>query len=250
MIRSCRECDGGGRGPGRGVGVSLEPQDLVEDERIQVLGYDDCAQTGRVYNEWDVASPPLHACWSNGIGPGDHFAKTLVEALPEGDTLGLVPCGISGVDIDFFRKGVTSARRDEFVIPPDDHWDTAYDWVIERAELAQAAGGIIDGIIFHQGESDSGQVVWIDKVEEMVEDLRTDLGMGEAPFVAGELLYGGACEGHNVIISQLPENISNTYVVSAEGLNGVDQYHFDSAGVRTIGQRYGEAMIGAPGLDP
>jgi hypothetical protein len=172
-------------------GAETEPADLVEDERIKVLGYDDCAQTGRVYNEWDTASPPLHSCWSNGIGPGDYFAKTLIEALPAGDTIGLVPCAIPGVDIDFFVKGVVSARRNEFTIPPDNHWDSAYDWVIERAQLAQAAGGVIDGIIFHQGESDSGEPnrsLWTDKVKGMVEDLRTDLGGVEFPFVAGELL--------------------------------------------------------------
>ena len=71
-------------------------------------------------------------------------------------------------------------------------WDTAYNWVIERARLAQEAGVVIDGIIFHQGESDSGQVEWIDKVKDMVEDLRTDLGIGEAAFVAGELLLVAA----------------------------------------------------------
>ena len=232
-------------------GAETEPQDLVEDERIKVLGYDDCAQTGRVYNEWDTASPPLHACWSNGIGPGDYFAKTLIEALPEGDTIGLVPCAIPGVDIDFFVKGVVSARRDEFTIPPDNHWDSAYDWVIERAQLAQSAGGVIDGIIFHQGESDSGEPnrsLWTDKVKGMVEDLRADLGGEAFPFVAGELLYSGCCGTMNTIVNELPANISNAYVASAEGLNGVDQYHFDAPGVRTIGQRYGEAMIGALGL--
>lgn len=223
-------------------------QDKVEDERIKVLGYDDCGDTGRVYNEWDVAAPPLHACWSKGIGPGDYFAKTLIEALPAGDTIGLIPCGIAGVDIDFFRKGVTSERRGEFTIPPDNHWDTAYDWVIERAQIAQEAGGVIDGIIFHQGESDSGRQEWLDEVNGMVEDLRADLGTGEIPFLAGELLYSGACAGHNSVIAQLPQHVTNSFVISAEGLNGVDQFHFDIAGYRTLGQRYGETMIEALGL--
>ncbi|MBN2196939.1 MAG: hypothetical protein JW751_29310 [Polyangiaceae bacterium] len=234
-------------------GADTEPGDLVEDPRIRVLGYDDCAQTGRVYNEWDTASPPLHACWSNGIGPGDHFAKTLSEALPGGDTIGLVPCAIPGVDLDFFVKGVVSARRNEFTIPPDNHWDSAYDWVIERAQLAQNAGGVIDGVIFHQGESDSSEPnrsLWMDKVKGMVEDLRADLGGEPFPFVAGELLYSGCCGTMNTIVNQLPDHIPNTYVASAAGLNGVDQYHFDAPGVRTIGRRYGEAMIGALGLGP
>ncbi len=229
-------------------GAEANAEDREENERIRVLGIDDCAGTGRQYNAWDTASPPLHYCWTNGIGPGDHFAKTLLSALPEGDTIGLIPSGISGVDIDFFRKDVVSARRDEFSIPPDNHWDTAYDWIVERAELAQADGGVIDGIIFHQGESDSGQEIWLDKVREMVDDFRTDLGVGEIPFIAGELLYSGVCAGHNTLVNRVPEVVSNAHVVSAEGLNGVDSFHFDAAGVRALGQRYGEAMILALGL--
>lgn len=234
-------------------GAETEPGDLEEDERIRVLGYDDCAATGRAYNEWDTASPPLHACWSEGIGPGDHFAKTLIEALPAGDTIGLVPCAIPGVDIDFFVKGVVSARRGEFTIPPDNHWDSAYDWVLERAILAQDAGGVIDGVIFHQGESDSGEPnrsLWADKVAGIVADLRTDLGGAEFPLVVGELLYDGCCGSLNTIVNQLPSSIPNTYVASAADLNGVDQFHFDAPGVRTLGQRYGEAMIEALGLNP
>jgi hypothetical protein len=231
-------------------GAETNAEDLVEDERVRVLGYDDCAATGRRYNEWDTAAPPLHACWSNGIGPGDSFAKTLVQALPSGDTIGLVPCAIPGVDIDFFRKGVVSARRSEFTIPPDNHWDTAYDWVIERALIAQESGGVIDGILFHQGESDSDQDIWLDKVVEMVTDLRQDLSLGPVPFVAGELLYSGCCNAHNDLVNQLPSRLENAHVASAAGLAGVDEFHFDSAGVRTLGARYGEAMIQALGLTP
>jgi hypothetical protein len=234
-------------------GADTVASDLVEDERIKVLGYDNCPETGRVYNEWDVAAPPLHACWSKGIGPGDHFAKTLIEALPPGDTIGLVPCAIPGVDIDFFVKGVVSKRRSEFTIPPDNHWDSAYDWVIERAKLAQDAGGVIDGIIFHQGESDSSdpnRSLWTNKVKSIVENLRADLGGKEFPFVAGELLYSGCCSSMNSIVQDLPNKITNARAVSAQGLSGVDQYHFDAPGVRTIGQRYGEAMISALGLSP
>ena len=184
-------------------------------------------------------------------GPGDYFAKTLVEGLPAGDTVGLVPCAIPAVDIDFFRRGVISSRRDEFVSPPDDRWDSAYDWVIERAHLAQSAGGDIDGIIFHQGESDSeepNRSQWTEKGKGMVEDLRTDLGGDAFPFVAGELLYSGCCGTMNTIVNQLPDSIPSCFVASAEGLDGVDQFHFAAPGVRTVGRRHGEAMISALGL--
>jgi hypothetical protein len=221
-----------------------EAVDRQENPRIQVLAYEDCGSLGRTYNEWDVASPPLHNCWG-GLGPGDYFAREMVEVMPN-TTVGLVPLAIAGVDIDMFRKGVVSARRGEFTIPPDNHWEGAYDWVIERARLAQESG-TIRGILFHQGESDSGSSAWLDKVADLVDDLRTDLGIESAPFVAGELLYTGCCSSHNSLVAELPSRIPNSAVVSASGLAGTDTAHFDLAGQRELGRRYAEKMLE---LDP
>jgi hypothetical protein len=219
-----------------------QAEDRTTDERVKVLAYNDCPNLSRTYNEWYTAAPPLHSCYA-GVGPGDYFGKALAAAYPEA-TIGLVPCAISGVDIDFFRKGVTSARRSEFPIPPDNHWGGAYEWVIERARIAQETG-VIKGILFHQGESDTGQAVWVDKVKGMVTDLRADLGLGEVPFVAGELLYGGCCASHNPIINQLPGQVANAFVVSAMGLAGADEAHFDLAGQRELGARYAQTMLDA-----
>ncbi len=222
-----------------------EPQDEVESPRVFVLAYDDCPNLGRVYDHWYPARPPLHDCYG-GVGPGDTFGKKLAASYPNA-TIGLVPLGLSGVDIDFFVKKVVSKRRREFRIPPDNHWSGAYDWVIERARLAQQVG-TIRGIIFHQGESDTGSAGWVGKVRTMVTDLRTDLGLGEAPFVAGELLYSGCCgTAHNPFLSELPREISHTRIVSAKGLAGQDAAHFDLPGQRELGARYGAAMIGLLG---
>lgn len=218
-----------------------EAQDRVEDPRVRVLAYEDCWSLGRTYNHWYPAKAPLHDCGA-GVGPGDYFARTLAKAYPDA-TIGLVPLAISGVDIDFFVKGAISARRSEFKIPPDNHWSGAYDWVIERARLAQRSG-VIRGIIFHQGESDTGSPKWVGKVQGLVADLRRDLGLGEVPFVAGELLYTGCCgKWHNPLIAELPQKISNARVVSAEGLAGTDAAHFDLLSQRTFGARYGAAML-------
>jgi hypothetical protein len=222
-----------------------EAQDRETNERVRVLAYDNCPGLGRTYNQWYTASPPLHGC-GFGVGPGDYFGKTLAAQYPT-KTIGLVPCAIAGVDIDFFRKGVVSARRAEFRIPPDDHWDGAYEWVIERARLAQQSG-VIRGILFHQGESDTGNAAWVGKVAEMVADLRADLGLGDVPFLAGELLYGGCCASHNPLVNQLPSQITNTWVISASDLAGMDEAHFDIAAQRTLGARYGDRMIEVGGL--
>jgi len=211
-----------------------EVADKVKDERIKVLGFDACAATGRVLDQWDVAVPPLHECWNGALGPGDYFAKTLINALPAGDTIGLVPCAISGEKIETFLKAGGSK----------------YSWIVARAKLAQQAGGIIDGILFHQGESNCGDASWPAKVNTLVTDLRKDLNLGNAPFLAGELAPTGACKQHNTLVAQLPSTISNAFVVSAAELvlDPADtQYHlhFDHDSQVTFGKRYEAVMVQA-----
>jgi len=214
--------------------AKAQAADKTEDERVRVLGYDDCAETGRQVDKWDTAAPPLHECWNSALGPGDYFAKTLVGSIPMADTIGLVPCAISGEKIETFLKS----------------GGTKYNWIVARAKLAQQAGGVIEGMIFHQGESNSGDSSWPGKVSTLVKDLRTELGLGEVPFLAGELPYSGNASGHNTQVNKLPALIPNGYVVSASGL-AVDpadtqwNLHFDHDSTVTLGKRYAEKMLEA-----
>jgi hypothetical protein len=217
-----------------------QAQDQAQNARVKVLAYDNCSNLGRTYNQWYTAVPPLHSCYG-GVGPGDYFGKALATAFPDA-TIGLVPNAIAGVDVDFFRKGVVSSRRGEFRIPPDNHWMGAYEWVIQRARLAQQSG-VIKGILFHQGESDNENPQWVGKVKQIVTDLRVDLGLGDVPFIAGELLYGGCCARHNTLVNQLPSQIPNAHAISASGLGAMDNYHFDLAGQRELGARYAAKML-------
>jgi hypothetical protein len=123
-------------------------------------------------------------------------------------------------------------------LPPDDRWETGYEFIVSRARQAQEVG-VISGILFHQGESNDGQTEWVDAVAGLVDDLRSDLDTGDVPFLAGELYYDG---GRNEAIAGFPDVIPNAHVVSAEGLNGTDMYHFDLVGQRELGKRYGEKM--------
>jgi hypothetical protein len=149
------------------------------------------------------------------------------------------------VDLAFYRKGIVSTRRGEFSIPPDNTRDSAYDMLLEKAQVAQQHG-TIRGILFHQGESDSSNSAWVSQVAEIVLNLRTDLGLGQdVPFVAGELLRTGCCAGFNTRVNLLPASVPNGHVVSSADLVGVDQFHFDLAGQRLLGQRYAEAMLAA-----
>lgn len=213
-----------------------QASDKVTNSRILVLGYDNNAALGRVKDQWSVACPPLHAAWLDAIGPGDWFAKTLIEKVPSGDTIGLVPCAISGEKIETFMKSGGSK----------------YNWIVNRAKIAQQSGGVIDGIIFLQGESNNGDTSWPGKVKTLVNDLKTDLQLGDVPFIAGELLYSSSCAGHNKLVNQLPSQIKNCYVVSASGLvvDPSDTYwklHFSHDSQVILGKRFAEKMIQALG---
>jgi hypothetical protein len=206
--------------------------DKVEDPRVLVLGYDNNPALGRVTDQWDVACPPLHEAWNGAIGPGDWFGKTMIQRYPAADTIGLIPCAISGERIETFLKAGGSK----------------YSWIINRAKLAQQRGGVIEGILFHQGESNNGDPSWPGKVKTLVTDLRNDLGLGNVPFLAGELLYSGGCAGHNTLVNQLPSQITNCYVISANGLvvDPADtQYrlHFGHDSQVELGKRYASTMI-------
>ena len=211
-----------------------QASDKIKDDRILVLGYDNNPSIGRIENKWDVACAPLHEAWNGAVGPGDWFAKTLINKVPSGDTIGLVPCAISGEKIETFMKG-----------------GSKYNWILQRARLAQEKGGVIDGIIFHQGESNCGDPNWPGKVNTLVEDLRKELSIGNVPFIAGELLYTGGCASHNRLVNQLPNVVRNCYVVSANGLtkDPSDQWnlHFSHDSQVELGKRYAQKMIQALG---
>jgi hypothetical protein len=94
-------------------------------------------------------------------------------------------------------------------------------------------------------------------VQGLVQDLRTDLGLDAAsvPFLAGELLANGApqngCCGNamNPLVRSFPTLIPSSFVVSGSGLGvNTDGLHYNLAGQREFGRRYGQAMLDALGL--
>lgn len=219
-------------------------QDLPATEGAEVLTLQACNAHGM--NQWVPAQPPLHGCvgqpnnsdFGPGLGPGDYFAKTLTAAFPD-DTILLVPNAIAGVSIDTFAPGAQ-----------------AYNSLVSRARMAQQRGEI-RGLLFHQGEADTGSPTWIGRVANVVSSLRRDLGLGEGvPFIAGELPVDGCCgSGHNGLINQLPSTIPNTFVVSAQGLSSYPEpsgdfagtrLHFDVGAQRELGRRYASTFMQIP----
>lgn len=219
----------------------IENQDRVTNSRVKVMADLNCGNLGRTYGNWYVASPPLNRCYS-GLGPGDYFGKTMADGMPSAVTIGLVPAAVSGTPIELYQKSAPIGRNNQN-IPAQ--FNGGYAWLLDMAKKAQQAG-VIKGIIFHQGESDTSDPNWKYQVREIVTDLRKDLGIGDVPFLAGELLYadyGSCCHWHNTEVRKLPGLINNAHVVSALGLPGMDVYHFTTASYRELGRRYAQIML-------
>ncbi len=127
-----------------------------------------------------------------------------------------------------------------------------YDASVVRAKEAQRFGRI-RGVIWHQGESDSGNAgTYMEKLKTMVENLRKDLNEPDLYFVAGELAYwrggGTGSTAFNTMIRTIAANIPNSDWISAEGCTPLidnSDPHFDAPSAILLGERYAEKLIGA-----
>lgn len=223
----------------------IETQDRTVDPRFQFMKPQDCASKNQLAGNWYPAVPPLWGC-NGGIGPADYFGRTLVANLPTNVKVGVVVVGIPGCKIELFGK-TGFQGQDTYNNVPSKYAGSAYAWLVDLAKQAQKTG-VIKGILLHQGESNSGDQAWPTKVKGVYDNLIKDLGLeaSKTPLLAGELLYqnyGSCCSGHNAIIAKLPSVLPNSHVISASGLPGKDVYHFNSAAVRTFGQRYAQKML-------
>ncbi|MCU7550650.1 polysaccharide deacetylase family protein [Chitinophagaceae bacterium LB-8] len=85
--------------------------------------------------------------------------------------------------------------------------------------------------------------LYLDKLETLINRLRTDLQQPNLPFVAGEIGYFNRTNYINGVINQLPKQVPNTAVVSAKDLTDKgDKLHFSTPSARELGKRYAEAI--------
>ena len=120
------------------------------------------------------------------------------------------------------------------------------------AKLAQK-DGVIKRILLHQGESNTNDKEWPNKVKDVYENLLKDLNLKaeDVPLIAGEVVnagQNGACASMNKIIDELPETIPTAHVISSAGcLCRPDHLHFTAVGYRELGTRYAMEMLSLMG---
>lgn len=230
----------------------IEEQDKGPvDERFQMLATVDFPKQNREKGKWYLAVPPLSRPYA-GLGPSDYFGRTLVSKLPKDIKVGIVNVSIGGCKIELFQKDAWQAYA---ATAPDwmkgtiqEYGGNPYQRLVEMARLAQKEG-VIKGILLHQGESNTNDKEWPNKVKGVYENLLKDLNLKaeDVPLLAGEVVGAdqkGACASMNKIINDLPKTISTAHVVSSEGCaSRPDHLHFTAAGYRELGKRYAEKLL-------
>ncbi len=196
-------------------------------------------------NTWAPAIDPLHFDKPAivGVGLGSTFGRVMAEANPE-VTIGLIPCAVGGTPLSRWQKG-----------------GDLYEQALVRAKAAMK-DGTLKGILWHQGEADSGNEAtaknYAERLAQAVKDWRADLNAPEVPFVAGKLglfLAKADKDGKpsywplvNEQIASLPKLVPHCAVVESEGLKHKgDVVHFDTESLREFGKRYAEKMKGLQG---
>jgi alpha-L-fucosidase 2 len=230
----------------------IEQQDKAPvDDRFQVLAAVDFPNLGRTNGNWYPAVPPLCRS-STGLCPADYFGRTMVSNLPANIRVGVVNVSVAGCKIELFDKNnyqsYTSNAAPWMKNIIKAYGGSPYARLVEMGKLAQK-DGVIRGILLHQGESNTNDKEWPNKVKGIYDNLIKDLNLkaDEVPLLAGELVnadQNGACASMNAIIDELPKTIPASRVISSKGCAArPDHLHFTPAGYRELGKRYAEEML-------
>ncbi len=231
-------------------GIQDEDKGPVDD-RFQMLAAVDFPKQDRKMGQWYPAVPPL--CRPNtGLCPADFFGRTLVSNLPPSIKVGVVNVAVAGCKIEMFEE---DKFQDE--VAKAQPWmmnivkvygGNPYQRLVDMAKLAQK-DGVIKGILLHQGESNTGDKEWPNKVNGIYQNLLKDLNLkaGDVPLFAGEVVPAdqhGQCASMNKIIDDLPKTIPTAHVVSSTNcIARPDHLHFTPAGYRELGTRYAEVTL-------
>ena len=182
---------------------------------------------------WVLAREPMHV-GGTGVGPGIPFALEMLKAAPR-ITVGLVPCAVGGTPLRRWVKGAD-----------------LYERALSRARAA-ARAGVIKGVLWHQGESDTGNresaETYETRLARMFIDLRQDLSLPELPIVVGQLgdfltpeKYPHVAKVRDAI-GRVPALVPRVGYADSTGLGHKgDNLHFSADAEQELGARFAKAM--------
>ncbi|WP_343518216.1 sialate O-acetylesterase [Sphingomonas sp.] len=224
---------------GRGELAELSEAERALDPCIRLYGND---------GKWRIAAEPLDDAAGQvdavaedrqaGVGPGLFFARAMLKRRTR--PILLVPCAKGGSSIGRWAPG--GGR------------DTLYGACLARV---REAGGRIAGVLWYQGESDTGSdekaAAWKARFAALVASLRRDLAAPRLPVVFVQLADRATSPERaarypawaTVQQAQAAVSLGCTHMVPAKGLTlNADELHLSTAGQRALGQRLAVAMEG------
>lgn len=170
---------------------------------------------------------------------GVNLAETFAEqyARDHGVDAGLIPCADGGTTLDQWRVG-----------------GLLFDHAVAQARLAQRTSTIA-GVLWHQGESDCPDPLYLhyeEKLRPILRAFRDALDLHDVPFLLGGLgdflplndpMY--CTYPHiNASLQHIAATEPLTGFVSAEGLaSNPDHLHFCTRALQQFGQRYYEVFL-------
>lgn len=188
--------------------------------------------------EWVPARHPVHfdKPKAAGVGPGLSFGVALAAA-DSSVRIGLVPCAVGGTSINKWQPGAYDEATQTH----------PYDDAARRITAAMRCG-VVKGLIWHQGETDSNPAAaaaYLPKLTELIGRVRTLTGQPTLPVVVGELgRFKENYQPFNAQLRKLPPTVPHTAVATSEGLvDKGDQTHFDGASADEYGRRYAARML-------
>ena len=245
------------------AGARPAEQDLgFDDPRFSFMAAVDMPSMNRTKGNWYTAIPPI-CREGNNMGPVDFFGRKMIEKLPAQYRVGVINVSVAGAKLELWDKDACADYLAMEAADPSRSWliDMAkaygmnpYERIVEVAKIAQQSG-VIKGMLVHQGESNPDDELWCGRLKKIHDDLCHDLGLDpdKIPILAGELKQaeeGGVCAAFNdVVLSHLPETMSNGYVISSLGCQSQgDQFHFNTEGMRLMGYRMADKMLELQGF--
>ena len=182
---------------------------------------------------WVLAREPMHV-GGTGVGPGIPFALEMLKADPK-ITIGLVPCAVGGTPLRRWVKGAD-----------------LYERAVSRAKTA-APAGVIKGVLWHQGESDTTELgnaeTYETRLTQMFKDLRDDFNQPDLPIVVGQLGDFLTPEKYPYVekvrraIEHITAVVPGVGYADSRGLGHKgDDLHFSADAEQELGARFAVAM--------
>lgn len=246
------------------IQIFVNRNDFMPDVVFLVTGQSNSQGTGGYYEPWNeddtmndnILSWNIHdKTWElasleryMGTKPmysqcfGFHFAKHYIQRFPNAK-IGLVVCGAPGQSISrWSHKKIPLSQNNK-----KDTGDVYDKTIIYTKEaLAKSKARTIEGILWHQGESDHNESFeyYRSRLTDVIYRYRCEFGE-DTTFVAGELIKCGDTYKQNRVLRELNHNddIFTRCAFSKNLEHCGDNLHFSTQSHRDLGEMYFEQYM-------